>query len=111
MRHDPLVPKSDPHSLRRSHPPLLGAVRPDHSAIVSWLVSSFLQSIITVLLITFLSGHWVAKLCGSSRRAPTLTGAGMVSACCLCERSLRTTRGNEVHQTVANVLGRTKGPV
>ena len=93
VRQHPLVTESDPHPLRRSHPPLLGAVTPENSAIVSWLVSSFLQSIITVLRPTFLSGHWVAKLCGSSRRAPTLPGAGTVSACCLCWGSLRTACG------------------
>ena len=68
FRHHPLVPESDPHPLRRSHPPLLAAIRPDHSAVVSWLVSSFLQSLLAVLLTAFLSGHWVAKLCGSSCR-------------------------------------------
>ena len=37
------MPESDPHPLRRSHPPLLAAIRPDHSAVVSWPVRSFLQ--------------------------------------------------------------------
>ena len=69
--------------LRRSHPLLLAAIRPDHSAVVSWLVSSFLQSILAGLLTAFLLRHWLAKIMrivsssADARPAPAL-------ACCLC---------------------------
>jgi hypothetical protein len=42
------MPESDPCSSRRSHPPLLGAVWPNHSAIVSRPVGGFLRSILAV---------------------------------------------------------------
>src|SRR5437660_11577373 len=45
-----------PRPLRESHPPLLGAVRPDHSAIVSRLVGSVLQAILATLLHALPSG-------------------------------------------------------
>src|SRR5207253_11524227 len=53
---DPLVPESHPRPLRESHPSLLGAVRPDHSPIVSRLVGSVLQAILAALLHALPSG-------------------------------------------------------
>ena len=89
---------------------LLAAIRPDHSAVVSWLVGSFLQSILAGLLTAFLLRHWVAKLCGSSRRALTLARPATALACCLCEGSLRTTH-TKLHQILPNLPRRVKGSV
>ena len=108
IRHHPLVPESDPDPLRRSHPPLLAPVRPDHSAVVSWLVGGFLESIRAVLLTAFNLGHWVAKLRGSSRRALTLARPATALARCLCEGSLHTTK---VHKILPNLPRRVKGSV
>src|SRR5262245_11089776 len=95
--------------LRRSHPLLLAAIRPDHSAVVSWLVSSFLQSILAGLLTAFLLRHWLAKIMrivSSSADARPATAL----ACCLCYGSLRTTR-TQLHKILANLPRRVNGSV
>ncbi len=59
--HDPLVAKSDPRSLRRSHPPLRRAVGTNDPPVVSGRERDLLRSVLVVSAFPYRSPHCPSK--------------------------------------------------